>query len=166
MHKTTVSIEQIGSPIRRNRRQRETLVGLGLNRIGRVVERADTPEIRGMIAKVRHLVRVDRPATVDLEDDMKTCIYCAMKNADDEFSDEHIWPDALGGDFLPADVWRTNDVCRRCNSLSGVFVDGAFIRSWLGNAERSSGARDHPIPPPTELPQIPKNAFPEINTIS
>lgn len=143
MNKTTVSIEQIGSPIRRNRRQRETLVGLGLNRIGRVVECADTPEIRGMIAKVRHLVRVVRPDTAGSGESMKTCIYCGFEKADDEFSDEHIWPDALGGDFLPADLWRTNDVCRRCNSLSGVFVDGAFIRSWLGNAERASGARDY-----------------------
>ena len=58
MNKTYLAIEQIASPIRRHHRQRETLIGLGLNRIGRVVERLDTPEIRGMIAKVRHLVRV------------------------------------------------------------------------------------------------------------
>ena len=63
MNKTYLAIEQIASPIRRHHRQRETLIGLGLNRIGRVVERLDTPEIRGMIAKVRHLVRVMRLAT-------------------------------------------------------------------------------------------------------
>jgi HNH endonuclease/integrase-like protein len=74
---------------------------------------------------------------------MKTCIYCDQEKADDEFSDEHIWPDALGGDFLPPETWRTDDVCRRCNSLSGVFVDGSFIRSWIGNAERATGARDY-----------------------
>jgi len=56
-----LEIEQIGSPIRRHHSQRETLIGLGLNRIGRVVERADTPHIRGMIAKVAHLVRVHAP---------------------------------------------------------------------------------------------------------
>jgi large subunit ribosomal protein L30 len=63
MNKTYLAIEQIASPIRRHHGQRETLSGLGLNRIGRVVERADTPEIRGMLAKVRHLVRVVGLAT-------------------------------------------------------------------------------------------------------
>lgn len=62
MNKTYLAIEQIASPIRRHHSQRETLIGLGLNHIGRVVERLDTPEIRGMIAKVRHLVRVVRLA--------------------------------------------------------------------------------------------------------
>jgi large subunit ribosomal protein L30 len=55
----TVKVEQTGSPIRRHRRQRETLLGLGLTRIGRVREVPDTPEVRGMIAKVSHLVRVE-----------------------------------------------------------------------------------------------------------
>ena len=54
----TIKIEQTGSPIRRTHDQRETLVGLGLNRIGRVAEVPDTPSTRGMIAKVAHLVRV------------------------------------------------------------------------------------------------------------
>jgi large subunit ribosomal protein L30 len=54
----TVKIEQIGSPIRRHHSQRATLHGLKLNKIGRVSELADTPEVRGMIHKVRHLVRV------------------------------------------------------------------------------------------------------------
>ena len=53
-----LKIEQIGSAIRRHHSQRETLIGLGLNRIGRVVELPDTPQTRGMIAKVKHLVRV------------------------------------------------------------------------------------------------------------
>jgi large subunit ribosomal protein L30 len=53
-----IKVEQTGSPIRRHHTQRKTLVGLGLNRIGRVSELPDTPQTRGMIAKVRHLVRV------------------------------------------------------------------------------------------------------------
>ena len=53
-----IKIEQIGSPIRRQHTQRETLIGLGLNRIGRMRELPDTPQTRGMIAKVAHLVRV------------------------------------------------------------------------------------------------------------
>jgi large subunit ribosomal protein L30 len=58
MCQTRVTVEQIGSPIRRHHKQRETLIGLGLNRIGRTSELPDTPETRGMIAKVAHLVRV------------------------------------------------------------------------------------------------------------
>jgi large subunit ribosomal protein L30 len=53
-----IKIEQVGSPIRRRQDQRATLVGLGLNKLGRVVEVADTPATRGMIKKVAHLVRV------------------------------------------------------------------------------------------------------------
>ena len=54
----TVKVEQIGSPMRRHHSQRETLIGLRLNKIGRVSELQDTPAVRGMIAKVQHLVRV------------------------------------------------------------------------------------------------------------
>jgi large subunit ribosomal protein L30 len=54
----TVKVRQTGSPQRRHHRQRETLVGLKLNKIGRVAELADTPATRGMIAKVAHLVEV------------------------------------------------------------------------------------------------------------
>jgi large subunit ribosomal protein L30 len=53
-----IKIKQTGSPIRRHHTQRETLIGLGLNRIGRVAELPDTPQVRGMIAKVSHLIRV------------------------------------------------------------------------------------------------------------
>jgi large subunit ribosomal protein L30 len=54
----TVKVEQIGSPMRRHHSQRETLIGLGLNKIGRTRELPDTSAIRGMIHKVQHLVRV------------------------------------------------------------------------------------------------------------
>ena len=54
----SIKIKQIGSAIRRHHTQRETLIGLGLNRIGRVAEVPDTPQTRGMISKVKHLVRV------------------------------------------------------------------------------------------------------------
>jgi len=54
----TITIEQIGSPIRRQHEQRETLVGLRLNRIGRRSTLVDTPSTRGMIQKVHHLVRI------------------------------------------------------------------------------------------------------------
>ena len=57
--KKTVTIKQIGSPIRRKNDQRATLVGLGLNRMGRESTLEDTPSVRGMIAKVQHLVKVE-----------------------------------------------------------------------------------------------------------
>jgi large subunit ribosomal protein L30 len=54
----TIKIEQTGSPIRRHHTQRATLIGLGLNRIGRTADVPDTPAIRGMLTKIKHLVRV------------------------------------------------------------------------------------------------------------
>ncbi|MEM1046203.1 MAG: 50S ribosomal protein L30 [Pseudomonadota bacterium] len=54
----TVTVEQIGSPLRRPKDQRATLVGLGLNKMHRKSTLKDTPEVRGMIRKVQHLVRV------------------------------------------------------------------------------------------------------------
>jgi large subunit ribosomal protein L30 len=54
----TITLEQVGSAIGRRAEQRQTLVGLGLNRIGRRATVVDTPATRGMIAKVAHLVRV------------------------------------------------------------------------------------------------------------
>ncbi|WND02777.1 50S ribosomal protein L30 [Temperatibacter marinus] len=55
----TIKVTQIGSPIRREDSQRRTLVGLGLNKMNRTRELEDTPAIRGMIHKVRHMVRIE-----------------------------------------------------------------------------------------------------------
>ena len=57
--KATVRVTQTGSPIGRRADQRQTLIGLGLNKIGRSKVLEDTPAIRGMINKVSHLVRTD-----------------------------------------------------------------------------------------------------------
>jgi large subunit ribosomal protein L30 len=54
----TIKVQQTGSPMRREHTQRETLIGLGLNKIGRTRDLPDTPATRGMITKVKHLVRV------------------------------------------------------------------------------------------------------------
>ena len=54
----TVTVEQIGSPIRRESKQRNTLIGLKLNKLHRTSTLEDTPAVRGMIEKVKHLVRV------------------------------------------------------------------------------------------------------------
>ena len=56
--KKTIKLEQIASPLRRNNDQRATLIGLGLNKIGRTRDLPDNSATRGMIRKVQHLVRV------------------------------------------------------------------------------------------------------------
>ncbi|MFN3585691.1 50S ribosomal protein L30 [Phenylobacterium sp.] len=53
-----ITVRQTGSPIRRTKDQRATLIGLGLNRVGRVSTLEDTPAVRGMVAKVAHLIEV------------------------------------------------------------------------------------------------------------
>lgn len=58
--KATVTVTQTGSPIRRHRSQRATLVGLGLNKMHKTRVLEDTPSVRGMIDKVKHLVRVEQ----------------------------------------------------------------------------------------------------------
>ncbi len=59
MAERTVKVKQIKSPIGRRGDQRQTLIGLGLNKINRISELEDTPSVRGMINKVRHLIRVE-----------------------------------------------------------------------------------------------------------
>jgi large subunit ribosomal protein L30 len=53
-----IKLKQVGSPIRRPAAQRATLKGLGLDKMNRVVELDDTPEVRGMIRTVRHMVEI------------------------------------------------------------------------------------------------------------
>jgi len=55
----TIKVTQTGSPIRRPTDQRATLIGLGLNKMHKTRELADTPEVRGMIAKVQHMVKIE-----------------------------------------------------------------------------------------------------------
>ena len=54
----TVTVKQVGSPIRRPKDQRATLIGLGLNKMNRTRTLVDTPAVRGMIAKVAHMVEI------------------------------------------------------------------------------------------------------------
>jgi large subunit ribosomal protein L30 len=56
--KKTIKIKQIGSPIRRPESQKKILIGLGLGKMNRIVEREDTAEVRGAIAKLPHMVVV------------------------------------------------------------------------------------------------------------
>ena len=57
--KKTVKVTQLGSPIGRKPGQKETLIGLGLNKRHRTRELEDTPAVRGMIRKVAHLIMVE-----------------------------------------------------------------------------------------------------------
>ncbi|MCV6825514.1 MULTISPECIES: 50S ribosomal protein L30 [Halocynthiibacter] len=54
----TIVVKQIGSPIRRPSKQRETLIGLGLNKMHKTRELEDTPAVRGMVAKISHMVEI------------------------------------------------------------------------------------------------------------
>ncbi|MDQ7069520.1 MAG: 50S ribosomal protein L30 [Rhodobacterales bacterium] len=54
----TIVVKQIGSPIRRPAKQRQTLIGLGLNKMHKTRELEDTPSIRGMVAKIPHMVKI------------------------------------------------------------------------------------------------------------
>ena len=54
----TIVVRQIGSPIRRPEKQRQTLIGLGLNKMHKTRELEDTPAVRGMIAKIPHMVEI------------------------------------------------------------------------------------------------------------
>lgn len=62
MAKKTVIVTQTGSCIGRKEYQEQCLIGLGLNKIGRTRELEDTPSVRGMIEKVKHLVEVEEAA--------------------------------------------------------------------------------------------------------
>ena len=59
-HSGRIRVTQLKSPIGRKPVQRKTLIGLGLNRIGRVSELEDTPAVRGMITRVQHLVSMEK----------------------------------------------------------------------------------------------------------
>ena len=54
----TIVVKQIGSPIRRPAKQRQTLIGLGLNKMHKTRELEDTPAVRGMVASIPHLVEI------------------------------------------------------------------------------------------------------------
>ena len=54
----SIVVKQIGSPIRRPEKQRQTLIGLGLNKMNKIRELEDTPSVRGMVNKIPHLVKI------------------------------------------------------------------------------------------------------------
>ena len=86
---------------------------------------------------------------------MKRCIYCDREKDEKEFSQEHILPRAIGGVLLPQNPFTTNEVCERCNSISGFFIDAPFTKSWFLNNYRSSNVTKFAtITPHTILPLV------------
>ena len=84
---------------------------------------------------------------------MKRCIYCDEEKDEKDFSREHILPKAIGGALLPQNPFITDEVCERCNNISGLFIDAPFTKSWLFTNYRSSNATKFAsITPQTTLP--------------
>jgi len=71
---------------------------------------------------------------------MKRCLYCCQEKDKSEFSEEHIIPQAIGGNLSPLNPFKTTDVCNRCNNLCGLFIDSAFIKNWITQAGRLQDA--------------------------
>jgi hypothetical protein len=68
---------------------------------------------------------------------MTRCVYCNKEKNKDEFSQEHVIPRSIGGNLSSQNPFLLNNVCKRCNTISGVYIDGPFIKSWLIHNYRS-----------------------------
>lgn len=68
------------------------------------------------------------------------CIYCGLFKNSGEFSKEHVFPQAIGGNLEPTNPFTTKAVWRQCNSRVGQYVDGPFIKSWLLSGMRAGNA--------------------------
>jgi|SRR5271157_3182924 len=66
------------------------------------------------------------------------CLYCNIEKPIEEFSDEHVITQAIGGNIEPINPFKLTEICQRCNRLCGLFVDGPFIRSWFTQSSRTS----------------------------
>lgn len=62
---------------------------------------------------------------------MPICAYCGKEKAEDELTQEHVIPKAIGGNLLPTNPFLLNSVCKRCNNVAGTYIDGPFIKNWL-----------------------------------
>lgn len=72
---------------------------------------------------------------------MKRCVYCNQDKGEDEFSEEHVLPQAIGGNLSPTNPFKTSDVCARCNNFCGLFIDAPFIKSWFTQSGIAEEAR-------------------------
>lgn len=83
------------------------------------------------------------------------CLYCKKEKTAEEFSQEHVLPRGIGGNLNTYNPFSINDVCSRCNNLSGLFIDGPFIKSWFINNSRADVAKRYcHLTPETILPLV------------
>lgn len=68
---------------------------------------------------------------------MPFCIYCGKNKKIEQFSDEHVIPKAIGGNLEPTNPFIIDEVCNRCNNISGIFIDEPFIKSWFTQNNRA-----------------------------
>ncbi len=59
------------------------------------------------------------------------CLYCNTEKSPDDFCQEHVIPRKLGGNFTPINPFSINNVCKRCNTIAGMFIDEPFIKSYF-----------------------------------
>jgi len=94
--------------------------------------------MRDLASKIAAATDLDITSTAP---DTKRCIYCDKHKSKNEFSLEHIFPDSMGGNVC-SDLFKTRDVCARCNSIMGMFVDGPVIKSWYSKNTESTAYRE------------------------
>ena len=88
------------------------------------------------------------------------CPYCGYEKPDTEATDEHVLPKALGGNLTPTNPFLLKTVCQKCNSASGRWIDGLFIRSWFTQNQRAENAiryfdlNAHPVLPLSYLGEL------------
>lgn len=71
------------------------------------------------------------------ENRLRKCLYCGHEKNEEDFSQEHVIPKAIGGNLIPANPFAIRNVCKRCNSLSGTYIDGPFIKNWMNQNYRA-----------------------------
>lgn len=65
------------------------------------------------------------------------CLYRNWSKCNNNFTQEHVLPQAIGGNINPVNPFSINNVCKSCNSLAGLYIDGPFIRSWYTQMDRA-----------------------------
>ena len=81
------------------------------------------------------------------------CLYCRAFKDKSEFSGEHVIPQAMGGIFEPTNPFKLHNVCKRCNNMTGLYVDAPFLRSFsVHNGRADSELQTIKPGPKTTLP--------------
>ncbi|SHE31194.1 HNH endonuclease [Desulforamulus putei DSM 12395] len=74
---------------------------------------------------------------------MPLCVYCGQEKPAEQFSREHVIPRAIGGNLRPYNPFTLNQVCKRCNSICGTYIDGPFVKNWLTQNYRAEIAKKY-----------------------